>query len=372
MIPNDLAARLRLLAEAAVNPVSPTRQVTDELPDLVAGQRFTARIDSVRQDGTFRALVAGRGLTLALPDTAAPGDVLDLVVTARTPRLIVAMEAPVAQERLPRATLSGAAQIIGRLLAGGENAVRPASLAGASPMLSATQLAAAPLATSRADAVRTATPAQAPLAALLAPALRQAIVESGLFYEAHQAKWMAGRYPADALAREPQARLAGRRHAPEAPPAAAPPPPTETADETARATGMSPRAGAGTPPGLTVELQPVVQQQLDALATQQLVWRGDVWPGQAMEWEIGPDAHRRDDDADPSAARWTTRLRLTLPSLGEIDVALYFAPEKISLAMTATTEGAAALRRGAGDLTAAFAAAGLPPLAAHVEEHASA
>ena len=93
MIPTDLAARLRILTESLVNPVSPVHEISADLPELPVGQRFTARIESALPDGTFRALVAGRSLTLALPQSAKPGDALELVVTASTPRLIVAEEA---------------------------------------------------------------------------------------------------------------------------------------------------------------------------------------------------------------------------------------------------------------------------------------
>lgn len=42
----------------------------------------------------------------------------------------------------------------------------------------------------------------------LAAALEQTVNESGLFYESHLAQWLSGGYPADALANEPQTRLA--------------------------------------------------------------------------------------------------------------------------------------------------------------------
>lgn len=42
----------------------------------------------------------------------------------------------------------------------------------------------------------------------LAAALAQTVDESGLFYESHLAQWLSGAYPADALANEPQTRLA--------------------------------------------------------------------------------------------------------------------------------------------------------------------
>ncbi|RDU98327.1 flagellar hook-length control protein FliK [Trinickia dinghuensis] len=44
--------------------------------------------------------------------------------------------------------------------------------------------------------------------AALAEALEQTVNESGLFYESHLAQWLGGTYPAEAIASEPQTRLA--------------------------------------------------------------------------------------------------------------------------------------------------------------------
>lgn len=348
MIPADLAARLRLLTESAVNPVAPVRGIPADLPELPLGQRFTARIESALPDGTFRALVAGRSLTLALPQPARPGDTLDLVVTARTPRLILAEGADEAAAARAPATLSRAGQFLGSLLAGETSAPRPALVGGAAPLL----------------------PAPQAQAALLAPALRQAIVESGLFYESHQAQWIAGRYSVQALAREPQARHATR---PPASVAAAPPPTEEArASEQPNAPAAAGRGIAAGMPPMPTELQALVLQQLDAAATQHLVWRGELWPGQGLHWEIAAEERQSEVPDETPAAQWTTRLRLTLPRLGEVDAALTLAQEKVSLAMTANADGADALRRGLGELAAAFAAAGLPPLTAGVNTHESA
>lgn len=371
MIPNDLAARLRLLSESIVQPVTPVREITADLPELPVGQRFTARVENALPDGTFRALVAGRSMTLALPQQSQqpqpvrPGDTLDLVVTARTPRLIVAEGAEGAPPRpgapsspaaapaqtppsTPPPTLSRAGQIISTLLSGEERAPQPATIVRATPLLSEPPLQAA----------------------RLAPALQQAIVESGLFYEAHQAQWVAGRYPAEALAREPQARHARPQRAPTADAPTAPRP-AEAVPAAEAPRGGEPAAArsavAAATPGLSAELQPLVQQQLDAAATQHIVWRGEVWPGQTLHWEIEAEEQRREAPDEAPAEQWTTTVRLTLPRLGEINVALRLTPAKVSLAMTATADSAAALRQGMGALTAAFAAAGLPPFSAQVE-----
>ncbi len=348
MIPTDLAARLRILTESLVNPVSPVHEISADLPELPVGQRFAARIESTLPDGTFRALVAGRSLTLALPQSAKPGDTLELVVTARTSRLILAEGAGAASaENAASPTLSRAGQLISTLLAGEERAPQPATIARAAPLLSEPPLQAA----------------------RLVPALQQAIVESGLFYEAHQAQWIAGRYPAAALAREPQARHAVTPRASQAaatPAAAEAAGPLETLPNAAPASGRGPASGA---PVLPAELQALVQQQLDAAATQHIIWRGDIWPGQGLRWEIAAEERQRDETGEAPAEQWATKLGLTLPRLGAVDVALTLTQGKVSLAMTANADSADTLRRGLGDLVDAFAAAGLPPLAAGVDTH---
>ncbi len=356
MIPTDLAARLRTLTESLVNPVSPVHEISADLPELPVGQRFTARIESALPDGTFRALVAGRSLTLALPQSAKPGDALELVVTARTPRLIVAegAEETSASRASPPAsaapTLSRAGQIISTLLAGEERAPQPATITRTAPLLPAPPLQTAQL----------------------VPALQRAIVESGLFYEAHQAQWIAGRFTAEALAREPQARHAGTAYAA---PASVAPAAAEEVAATAAARDAEPAAGRGLAANTTTlppELQPLVQQQLDAAVTQHIIWRGEIWPGQTLHWEIEAEEQQRDEAGEAPAEQWTTKLGLTLPRLGEVNVALTLMQGKVSLAMTASTGSADTLRNGLADLAAAFAAAGLPSLTAGVNTHESA
>lgn len=358
MIPNDLAARLKLLSESVVQPVSPVRGVTADLPELPVGHRFTARIENALPDGTFRAIVADRRLTLALPQSARPGDTLDLVVTARTPRLILAESVAGGPGRpptpaapsAPAPTLSPAGRIISALLTGEGRTPQAATITRATPLL----------------------PEPSLQATRLAPVLQLAIAESGLFYESHQAQWVAGRYPAEALAREPQARLAPRSlRTPNnaAAPTAAPP---EEAPETplsrSGAEHVGGRSAAAAAAGLPAELHSLVQQQLDTFATQHVIWRGEIWPGQTLQWEISAEEQRHETPEEEAAEQWTTSLALTLPRLGEVNVVLRMASAKVSLDITAS-EGAAALKQGLGNLAASFAAAGLPPLTANVESH---
>jgi hypothetical protein len=345
MIPTDLASRLRLLTQTVVNPVSAVQEIAAELPELQPGQRFVARIEGVLPDGSFRALVGERSVTLALAQPARPGESLELVVTARTPRLIFAENAATAAA-VDAATLSRTGRLLGSLLAAQGPPPQPPRIDAAAPLLPAP-------------------PAQA---ATLAAALGRAIAESGLFYESHLASWIAGRHPAEALAREPQARhaAAARAAAPQA-----------AAEETGELASAGAKAAADEPaaPALPEALRTLVKQQLDAAATQHIVWRGEIWPGQPLHWEIRAEDEARQEAGGneaaeaPAARRWKTRLALELPRLGKVELTVDLAPEKVSLDVTANAVGADVLRRGLGELAAAFAAAGLPPLVATVASH---
>ena len=97
MIPSDLAARLRTLTEASFFETEPpvpglqrAREIQARLPELVPGQRFLATLQRTLPDGSFRAVVAGQQMTLALDGSAKAGDTLELEVTQLTPRTVFA------------------------------------------------------------------------------------------------------------------------------------------------------------------------------------------------------------------------------------------------------------------------------------------
>ena len=97
MIPADLAARLRTLTEASFFETEPpvpglqrAREIQSRLPELVPGQRFFAILQRILPDGSFRAVVAGQQMTLALDGSAKSGDTLELEVSQVTPRAVFA------------------------------------------------------------------------------------------------------------------------------------------------------------------------------------------------------------------------------------------------------------------------------------------
>ncbi len=362
MLPPDVASGLRLILpdqqqlshQSQTQPVTPTRQIADVLSNLVPGQRIMAEIQALLPNGNYRATVAQRDVTLALPFAAKPGDSLELEVTENNGKLTLAFvtnrtsgaDAKANAQGSVATSISTAGKLIGDLVGGAQSEGRRAAvpLNGSQPMVSA----------------------MPDTAAELAPVLKQALTQSGMFYEAHQAKWVAGKLPAEALKQEPQGKLSVGLQ-PAATDAAAPGrseslPATTTMPASgtaaAQANAAQLRLGEGPVPQ---DLVPLVRQQLDGLASNNFAWQGQIWPGQQMWWEIGenPGEQRTVDPAEGKA--WQSRLKLDLPSLGGIGATLSLQPGgRVSLSMVATTADAETrLRQGSERLIQQFSAAGL-------------
>lgn len=352
MIPADVASHLRLtnppLQQDMPQQVLPAQKLADVLSNLVPGQRILAEIQSLLPNGTYRAIVGQRDITLALPFSAKAGDSLELEVVETDGKVALAFVANKSTgEQAGKAndsaatTLSQTGKLIGDLLGGiGDQGKRaaPAPLNGNQPLVDKFP----------------------DLAANLAPVLKEALSKSGVFYEAHQARWIAGDLPTETLKQEPQGKLSsGVGNA--------------VVDTVLEAkTTNTPATGRAEPAAQSLQastlgnaiprdLVPIVQQQLDALATQNYAWQGQIWPGQRMQWEIGenPDGSRSTDSE--AIARWQTRLKLTLPSLGGIDVMLRLNPGgDVSINMTTnSTNSETLLRESAALLNQQMAAAGL-------------
>lgn len=335
MIPSDVATRLKPLGAElqAPLPAAAAKELTDVLSELVPGQRIMAEIQALLPNGTYRALVSQRDITLALPFSAKPGDSLELEVVDKEGKLTLAVvtnrtDASAAsgmRDSVP-ARLSQTGQFIGNLLADispeGKKA-QPAPLNGNQPLTNT-------FPTSGSE---------------LVPLLKQAITSSGMFYESHQARWVEGQLTKESLLQEPQGKLSTVLEHP-VPTAGAqtsntPAPIQLSESNTASAqNAIAKEAGNAPPPAnqnpIHPELTPLVQQQLDALATQNYVWQGQVWQGQEMYWEISEDPHRPRSDGEDDVTRWKTTLRLDLPTLGGIDATLRLLPgNQIDISVTA-------------------------------------
>ena len=345
MIPSNVASRLQVSADAASRPIAQTQEIADKLSGLVAGQKVMAEIQAMLPNGTYRAMINQRSITLALPFSAKSGDSLELQVTENDGKLALAvLSRPDGSAGKPgtesvSATLSRTGQLISNLFAGTSRA--QGRDAPAVPLNGNQPIASTPPSSAQ-D---------------LLPLLKQAITQSGMFYESHQAEWVEGRLPKAALLQEPQGKLSspaafasasggdanavfGQAKAASTADAGGPASMARPLPEAGQAQNSSIEGGkAAVTQGqgqlVAPQTQPLVQQQLEALATQNFSWQGQVWPGQEMRWEIDEDAAQSGQDGEESSPRWSTRLRLTLPNLGEIDARIRLEGSSITLSMSA-------------------------------------
>lgn len=353
MIPSDLYSRLRVLLDTPLPEVAPVAQTrTIQSSEFANGQRFTAQILNPLPDGTFKALVAGRTVTLSLPESVKSGDVLELVVSRATPQAVFAQQLQPSAESTPKPQLSPTAQLFSQLISGRLGEAKPAPLNQGAPMLSQIP----------------ASPAQiAQIAANLAPALAKAVGQSGLFYESHQARWLEGEISQQSLQAEPQGRLDLARHTVSAHPQPASAghdakaPEAERSIQSPIATAV--KSGESDALSLTVPgtIRSLVHQQLESLVSQQMVWQGQVWPGQTMEWKIDVPEREGGGNQDAEEQAWRSSLRLSLPGLGELDAELILNSAGVAIRIKASDQTAAErLRTALPDLETALAAAGVP------------
>jgi hypothetical protein len=352
LIPPDAAIRLRMETDRSLQAIAPLKELSSELGNLVPGQTFTARIQQATPENNYRALVGGKEILLSLPDTAKAGDTLQLVVVEKTAGLVVAQMANPADGSAAQpqaAELSPAAQMIGKLLLPSGQQPEPALLNKGEPLI------AAPL------------PAPSDMAAALTPQLAKAATQSGLFYESHQALWLSGQHSTEALRQEPQAQHAATRQILPAV-VATPPPVTQKADK-ALAVAQIPASDSQTLllktdvlQAIPDDLRPLVQQQLDAAATQRVAWHGEVWPGQTMQWQISRDSNPQGQTSDDEASQWTTSLALTTPQMGRVEATINLSRNSVNIKLAADSAGSAsALNARLSALASALDAAGLKP-----------
>lgn len=354
LVPPDAAIRMRMQTEAnLLEAVQPTRPIPSDLPELRPGQTFQARILQPLPDNTYRALVAGKQLTLQLPEGAKTGDQLELVVIDRSARAIIAQRVDAGAAAAESATpypftrLSPAARLIGALLPAEGETVPAALLNRGQPLIAA--------------------PTQGPLpAGQLAETLAKAVTQSGVFYEAHQAEWVKGRLPLAELLQEPQGRFsspAAFAHAALEKIGAGDTAPQPAAAEPSAARQPASQPAAGTAAQIPDTLRPLIQQQLEAAAYQRIFWHGEVWPQQALDWAIEWEGERAGAGDEQEPAVWHTALTLTTPRLGRIEARLQLTAQGVQMAISAADDlSAGELRDALPELAAAFARAGLPLL----------
>lgn len=320
MIPGDLAARLRMLTEASffsgepnVAPLARARAIPADLPTFTPGQRITATLQNVNQDQTVQGRVNGRNVILSLPQSVKAGDTLELIVSEVTPKAVFANLANPAPLPTDRPALSQTGKLISFLLTG-----QPSP--GTTPL-------------NQGEALAPSAPQTPAATAQLAARLASAVSESGLFYESHQSQWLAGHLSTAALRKEPQGQVNVSQKADVLATVVSPPDESNNASTTAAPAAGAVKAAESTP--VAERLLPLVHQQLDTLATHQVVWQGQVWPGQQMEWEIEDPSGREADENGEPEPYWNTTLRLALPGLGGVEARLHLTPAGVAVRLIA-------------------------------------
>jgi hypothetical protein len=325
-----------------------------------AGERLTGTVETLLPNGRFHLRVGDFVFNVAMPQRLSIGERLDLEYVSASPRptfaLIQPPEAP--QSASPQSVeISPSARALTNLIQSlAPDKVTQRIPAGATtPVLPNPPVDAAPL----------------------AAALQQALDRSGLFYESHLAQWTVGQRPLEYLLQEPQGRLSvpnpsnstGPSQAAEEHRLQALPSPSETKQPTPGLSKDIVRVDANDP----VHPQTIqqVRSQIDALETRQILWQGQAWPGQPIQWRIEEPPERETVSAEPLP--WTTQVRLTLPRLGEVTADLTLIAQALRLRLRAgSADTQAALGQGQGPLASALQQAGLQLAAFQVSSDESA
>lgn len=326
MIPVQVLARILDVPPKLEGPDKPLTGLTAVQPVLNAtrrdqaapraafeqftvGQTLTGKVVAVDK-GISMVEIGGQTVAMRLPHQPAVGDTLTLRFAGHMPQAVFMLEPPAAQPTdAPK--LSQTARLLSDILQQLPDRNTPPTLTPATPLLAR----------------------PTPQVGELALALRTALVRSGLFYESHLANWAVGLDEVDGLMQEPQNRLAAQ-------------------PQPADARGPNP-------------LHVLLSQQLQVLETPQFIWRGELWPGQPLEWllrrEVDAEQHgsaAAGDDAE--AAGWTSQLKLDLPQLGVLTVHLRLDPAgTFSIRMVPEQAGIEPLlQQHQGQLAEQMAAAG--------------
>ncbi len=343
---------------SAINPLNEVVQVHSSgssfhrqpgyaafLAGLEAGRHLRASVQSRLPNGEFLVTVGAKDMAdaqllhMRLPADIRPGDALNLVFVSRNPRptFMLMAEPSSAAVSVP---LSKTGRFISDLLSRSTPSGNLTTLSGTAPLLAAPP----------ADGVQ--------LAAILARMLGQ----SGLFYESHQAQWIAGERPLAELLLEPQAPLFGLR-------ARLPDPGAQSNTNVSIMTGMARDVAADTSAPVHPDALALVRQQLEVFETRHITWQGVAWPGQKFEWEIfeeksadtgEPSEFNESDEPGHAHAAWQTCLNLTMPNLGQVSASLRFDARGVEIRLTTLSPVTAfMLRAGATPLANGLDSAGI-------------
>ncbi|MDO9421300.1 MAG: flagellar hook-length control protein FliK [Herminiimonas sp.] len=355
MLPRaDIAGtRPVVLVEASipVNALGSARQESvDRLLQLTLGKEYQAQVLSRLTDGSFLVKVDDAVASMKLPAGSKAGDTLDLTLLSTQPRPTFILGKA---EAGATTSLSNAGRLIGNMLQLAQQDGMPSAIVGKTPLV--------------------ATPGASP--PQIAAALQNAVTFSGLFYESHVAQWAAGSRPASDLLLEPPAK---QTNAPLTTPASNGQ--AAAADTNGNELGKllsNVREWVGGERALTDLLRTsqtkqaddsavsllgkqqdvasnegvkLISLQLDTLEQRRIMWQGELFPGQPLEWEISDDTpQQKADQAEPEKT-WNSTVRFSLPSLGSVSATIRLTGDHVQVQVNTANEEVATTLRNHGKL----------------------
>lgn len=357
MLPRaDIAGtRPVVLVEASipVNALGSARQESvDRLLQLSLGKEYQAQVLSRLTDGSFLVKVDDAVASMKLPAGSKAGDTLDLTLLSTQPRpTFILGKAEVGATT----SLSNAGRLIGNMLQLAQQDGMPNAVVGKTPLV--------------------ATPGASP--PQIAAALQNAVTFSGLFYESHVAQWAAGSRPASDLLLEPPAK---QTNAPLTTPASNGQ--AAAADANGNELGKllsNVREWVGGERALTDLLRTsqtkqaddsavsllgkqqdvagnegvkLISLQLDTLEQRRIMWQGELFPGQPLEWEISDDTPEQKPDQAEQEKTWNSTVRFSLPSLGSVSATIRLTGDHVQVQVNTANEEVATTLRNHGKLLA--------------------
>lgn len=375
MIPRaDIAMTVQPVAAvdaptAIVSVADAKQEAFSRLAQIANGQQLQAKVLSTYNDGSYLVRIANTAARMVLPTSTRTGDTLQLTMVGKDPRptflltesfrgeddestevsLSTAGRAMEKDMKSLKATQQGLTNVGARdnqLDEGDAKNAAPNQLAPESTktsLSSAGKLVDALLHASEESDLPSAIKPSRPLVAnptnntpQLANALRDSVALSGAFYESHLAEWADGKRPVTELLKEPQAQLAQQTQS-----------------------GVTSLLNTSDP--ANTQMGQLINLQLNALEQQRIVWHGEVWPGQQMEWEINRDSpdQQQNTQEDEQAPSWHSVVRFNFEHLGTVSASIRLIGEQIHMQVRTDNDvTAAALRANGRMLSESMEAAG--------------
>lgn len=352
MLPANLISTLKALSvtDKPLITATPDKGTTNTGTQFELGQKVQGTVQAQVAPNIFNVRVAAQLLQMQLPAFIRSGDVITLQVASLQPRLTFTLAASSNPVSTPE-SLSSASRLLSSLSQQTleRSYVRP--------------IQSAPLWTGE---------RVLPDTTQLAGKLHEALSQSGLFYESHQAQWIAGTRPTTQLLLEPQNQLPKNqsslnRLSPDALPQSLNAKDVNTGTSTVSAQAASEQRQVL--PNIPEHLKTLVQQQMSTLETHQVLWQGQVWQGQEMRWEVSEETPHRNTQG-VEEGQWVTQINLDLPNLGGVSARLSFNGNALNLSIDASNvQAREKLRNASPQLMAALSERGIPVVHTQVTQN---